>query len=214
MKWYTHIIGAILFFLLFTSLTGLKQVFVGIFFAGWISILPDLLDMFASKHKSFGHSIFLVVPCLIIGLFNLTIGIALTIGLVSHTILDLLTTNGTPALIPLTKTNFAILNRKRRIKTGTNQDKSVFISLIFLLIPLLLFNIGFMQINGTPINDLLGFNGLVQDQMTDTNKNDMKQNSNFNINLNINPGMNGIIKLEKVNETVTTISIKNNDSTG
>jgi len=214
MKWYTHITGAILFFLLFICLTGLKQWFIGIFFAGWISVLPDLLDMFASKHKSFGHSIFLVVPCLIIGLFNLTIGIALTIGLISHTILDLLTTYGTPALKPLTKTNFVILNNKRRIKTGTNQDKSVFISLVFLVIPLLLFNIGFLQINGTPINDLFGFNGLIQDQMTETNKKDMKLHSNFNINLNLDPSKNGIIKLENLNENVTSISVKNNDSTG
>lgn len=214
MKWYTHIIGAIVFFLLFACLAGLNQWLTGLVFAGWISVLPDILDMFAPKHKSFGHSIFLVLPCLIVGLFNLTIGIALTIGVISHTILDILTTNGTPAFIPLTKANFVVLNKRRRIKTGTNQDKALFITLIFLLIPILFINVGSLQIYGTTINGLLGFDGLVQDQMTDANKSDVKLNTNFNINLRLDQDTNGIIKLQKINENETSILIKNNDSTG
>lgn len=214
MKWYTHIMGAIVFFLLFACLTGLNQWFAGLVFAGWISVLPDILDMFATKHKSFGHSIFWVLPCLIVGLFNLTIGIALIIGLISHTILDILTTNGTPVFMPLTRANFVILNRRRRIKTGTNQETSLFITLVFLLIPILFFNIGFLQIHGTSISSLLGFDGLVQNKMTDTNKNGMKLDTNLNINLKINKDMNGIIKLENINENETSILIKNNDSTG
>ncbi|UTB33098.1 MAG: metal-dependent hydrolase [Methanobacterium sp. ERen5] len=214
MKWYTHIIGAIVFFLLFACLTGLNQWLIGLVFAGWISVLPDLLDMFAPKHKSFGHSIFLVLPCLIVCLFNVTIGIALIIGLMSHTILDILTTNGTPALTPLTKTNFAILYRKRRIRTGTNQDKALFITLVFLLIPILFFNIGTLQINGTSVNSFLGFHSLVTGKMNETDKNVEKINENLNINLKISQDMNGIIKLEHVSDNETSILIKSNDSPG
>jgi inner membrane protein len=214
MKWYTHITGAIVFFLLFASLTGLHQWLMGLVFAGWISVVPDLLDMFATKHKSFGHSIFLVIPCMIVCLFNTTIGIALTIGLISHTILDILTTNGTPALIPVTKANFAILYRKRRIKTGTNQDKSLCITLVFILIPILFFNIGGLKINESPISGFLGLDGLVTDNMSDTNKNGEKINSHLNINLKIDQYMNGIIKLEQVSDNETSILIRNNDSPG
>lgn len=214
MKWYTHITGAIVFFLLFACLTGLNQWLIGLVFAGWISVLPDLLDMFAPKHKSFGHSIFLVLPGLIVCLFNVTIGIALIIGLMSHTILDILTTNGTPALIPLTKTNFAILYRKRRIRTGTNQDKALFITLVFLLIPILFFNIGSLQINGTSVNSFLGFHGLVTGKMNETDKNVEKINDNLNINLKISQDTNGIIKLEHVSDNETSILIKSNDFPG
>lgn len=214
MKWYTHITGAIVFFLLFACLTGLNQWLIGLVFAGWISVLPDLLDMFAPKHKSFGHSIFLVLPCLIVCLFNVTIGIALIIGLMSHTILDILTTNGTPALTPLTKTNFAILYRKRRIRTGTNQDKALFITLLFLLIPLICFNMGFLQVNGTSMGSLLGFDGLSHDKITNTHKNGLETSTNFNINLKLNQDMNQIVKLEQVNENTTSISVKNNESPG
>ncbi len=210
MNWRTHIVGAMISFLLFTYLTGLDQWLIGLIFAGCFSILPDILEIMAGKHRSFGHSIFLVVPCLFIGFFNVTIAVAIAIGLISHTVLDLMTTNGTPIFTPLSKANFVILHRKRRIKTGTSQDVSTFITLTFLLIPLLCFNMGSWHVNGNSIGSVFGFDGLNQENVGGTNKNSCEIHNNININVKTDQETNTTIKVEKINENETYISVLTN----
>jgi len=208
MKNYTHITGALVFFLIFSFLIGLKLSLMGLFFAGWISVFPDILDKLIGKHKSYGHSIFLVVPCLFVSFINVTIAIALIIGLISHTILDLITTNGTPFLTPLSNTNFVILIRKRRIKTGTNQEKSVFITLLLFLTLLLCFNFGSYPFLGTSLISVFGFDCLNPEKMSHPNENSNLINSNFKINLKLDQKMNKSITLENINENVTSILVK------
>ena len=141
MRSYTHIAGALLLFITFTYLVNLNNLFLGIFFAGWISFFPDILDRLLGEHRGVGHSIFWLIPFGLLGFWNLTIAAALMIGMISHLLLDILTTHGCPILYPLWKTNFVVLSEKRRIKTGTNQDIAVFIVLLFLLIPVLYFTL-------------------------------------------------------------------------
>lgn len=142
MRSYTHITGALLLFLSFAYLMNLNNIFLGLFFAGWISIFPDIMDRILGAHRGYGHSIFWLIPFILISFWNVTIAAALVVGTISHAVLDILTTHGCPILYPISKVNFAVLNEKKRIKTGTYQDKTVFITLIFLLIPMFIFTIG------------------------------------------------------------------------
>ena len=111
MREYTHIAGAVLFFLIFAYLLNLVNVIFGIVFAGWISVFPDVIDKLIGNHKGIGHSIFWVFPLLIVTYFNFFIGIALLIGFLSHLFFDIFTANGCPVLYPITITNFVSLRR-------------------------------------------------------------------------------------------------------
>jgi len=123
MREYTHIAGAILFYLLFAYLLNLHYIIPGIIFAGWISVFPDILDKLIGKHKSVGHSIFWILPLILVAYFNIYLGIALLTGFLSHLFLDIFTTNGCPLLYPIVRTNFVALKKQFRIKTQTNQEK-------------------------------------------------------------------------------------------
>lgn len=135
MRSYTHIVGAIFLFVTFAYVANFNNLLTGIFFAGWISVFPDIIDKITGKHRGIGHSIFWLIPLAIVGFWNMGIAVAIMVGFISHIFLDILTTNGCPVLYPLWKNDFVCFGKKRRIKTGTNEDKSVFLVLLLLLIP-------------------------------------------------------------------------------
>ena len=139
MRSYTHIAAAVLLFVTFAYLTNFTNLIIGIFFASWISVFPDILDKLSGRHRGIGHSIIWLIPFATIGLWNLGIAAEVMIGFISHIFLDIMTTNGCPVLHPIWKTDFVCFGKKIRIKTGTNQDKAVFVFILFLLIPVLLF---------------------------------------------------------------------------
>jgi inner membrane protein len=212
MRSYTHIAGAVVLFLSFAYLTNLNHLLLGIFFAGWMSVFPDILDNLFGKHRGYGHSILWIIPCLFILLFNVTIGAALIIGIVSHVLLDLITTHGTPILYHLWKTNFVVLNQKRRIKTGTNYDKAVFLAIVFLLIPALFFSIqSFHNTKNFPFdfNTALASNGTkILSNTSDSVKN------NFNINLQLEEKTNKNISIKKISDNGTTVLVEDIESRG
>jgi len=117
MRSYTHIAGAILLFVTLAYFTNLDHVIIGIFFASWGSVFPDILS---GKHRGIGHSIFWLIPFALMCFWNLTVGVAMLLGFISHVFLDILTMYGCPVLYPLWKTDFVCFGKKRRIKTGTN----------------------------------------------------------------------------------------------
>ena len=205
MREYTHIAGAILLFLTFAYLTNINNLIIGIFFAGWISVFPDLIDKLAGKHRGIGHSIIWLIPFAFVGIFNLTIAAAIVIGFISHIFLDLMTIHGCPLLYPLIKSDFVCFNRRRRIKTGTYQEKAAFIFILFLLIPVILFTINI----GTHW-------GLTEDQnMVFASSNDAKNitedngviKNNYNLNFQLNDGSNKKVTVKKVSENETTIIV-------
>ena len=203
MKSYTHIVGAILSFILFSYITNLNSILIGIFFAGWISVFPDILDKLIGKHRGYGHSSIWIVPFTLIGLWNIAIAAALIIGFLSHIFLDTLTENGSPVLYPFSKTNFVCFSKGRRIKTGTNQDKAVFLFILFLLVPLFLFTTGIGSlINSDNENFVFG---------AGENTNNIKTNetikNNFNFNLELSESVKKNITLRKINENETEILI-------
>ena len=203
MKSYTHIAGAILSFILFSYIINLNSILIGIFFAGWISVFPDILDKLIGKHRGYGHSIIWIIPFTLIGLWNIGIAVALIIGFLSHIFLDILTENGSPVLYPFYKTNFVCFSKGRRIKTGTNQDKALFLFILFLLVPLFLFTTGIGSlINSDNENFVFG---------AGENTNNVKSNdtikNNFNFNFELSGSVKKNITLRKINENETEILI-------
>ena len=156
MRSYTHIAGALLLYISFSYLINLNNLYLGLFVAGWISLFPDILERLLGTHRGYGHSIFWLIPFILISFFNITIGVGFVMGIISHAVLDIFTTHGSPILYPLSKTNFVVLNEKKRIKTGTKQDKAAFITLMFLLIPMFIFSTGYSHTD----NDILSQNFL------------------------------------------------------
>lgn len=110
MKWYAHalfavVIGAVIGYLLDTGFTIY-------FFAA--TITSSLILDFAEKaifneHKRQLHSLFSLLPCVIVYLFfDMVAGVALTAGILSHILLDCLTPAGCQLLWPLQKKRFGV----------------------------------------------------------------------------------------------------------
>lgn len=205
MREYTHITGAILLFLTFAYLTNYNNLIIGLFIAGWISVFPDIIDKLTGKHRGIGHSILWLIPFALLGIFNLTIAIAMIIGFISHILLDLMTIHGCPVLYPILKTDFVCFNRRKRIKTGTYQEKAAFVFLLFLLIPVLFFitNIGSLGGHSADQNVVFASNT----DTTNSSKNNDTIKNNYNLNFELNEGTNKKITVQKVSENETTIII-------
>lgn len=209
MKIYTHIVGSILFFVFVAYLMNLNGIVIGIFIAGWISVLPDVIDRVEGKHKGIGHSIIWLIPFIIIGNINFLVGSALIIGFSSHIFFDIFTWNGCPFLYPFSKMDFVSLSRRNRIKTGTNQEKAIFVFIIFLLIPLLLFTTGIFSNLKVPGDQNSIFStgeasGVPLNNYYDT-KNPLKT---INLNLQLNSNMSKNITIHQANENDTNIVVK------
>ncbi|MBC7129185.1 MAG: metal-dependent hydrolase [Thermoplasmatales archaeon] len=110
MKWYTHaifaiFIGAIIGYLFRTELT--IQFFI-------ITIIASLIIDFAEKalfneHRRQLHNLFTIIPCILIYLFlDMTIGAALTAGILSHILLDCITPTGCRFLWPLQEKRYGV----------------------------------------------------------------------------------------------------------
>jgi len=209
MKSYTHIAGAVLLFLFIAYFLNLNNLWVGILFSGWISVMLDPLDRLIGEHRGIGHSVFLFLPGIILIFFNFTIGVALIVGIFSHLFLDSFTVHGVPILYPINKTNFVALPKKKRIKTGTNHEKALFLVLILLLIPALYFTLE--PTNNTTsvfgINVPTTLNNHSENTITNSTTSDPLKNI-FNINLQLNQKTNKNITVKKVNENETNILIK------
>lgn len=212
MRSYTHIAGALVLFLIFSYILDINQIFVGLMFAALGSVFPDILDNLIGQHRGYGHSLIWIIMAIPISFFSFTIASAVIIGLISHFLLDSITTHGVPILYPIRKTNFIVLKDNRRIKTGTNQDKAVFLALAFIIVTILCLNIAFSQIN--TINPFQSF--AAQSSPTNRNRainstNDLKTDFDFDLHLNQN---NKNITVKKISENETNYLIKNMEPGG
>lgn len=139
MKWYTHaifaiIIGADIGFLLGAELT--IRFFI-------ITIIASLIIDFAEKaifneHKRQLHNIFTIIPCILAYLFfDMTIGAALTAGILSHIILDCITPTGCPLFWPINKKKYDV---KWKYSDNKAREKRILatVSLLALLTVLIL----------------------------------------------------------------------------
>ena len=209
MRSYTHIAGALVLFLSFAYLINLNNFYLGLFIAVWISLFPDILDRLLGEHRGYGHSLLWLFPFILLAVFfsDLTIALAIATGIISHAILDIITTHGSPILYPLSKLKFVVLSKKRRVKTGTYQDKTVFITLLFLLIPMFAFSIGYSHV------DNLSYLNLLFPHSTNNHDNSLDSVNGINSNQNLNiqlprpeKNVNGTITIKKVDVNETHIN--------
>jgi inner membrane protein len=205
MRSYTHIVGAIFLFVTFAYVANFNNLLTGIFFAGWISVFPDLIDKLTGKHRGIGHSIFWLIPLAIVGFWNMGIAVAIMIGFISHIFLDILTTNGCPVLYPLWKNDFVCFGKKRRIKTGTNQEKAVFLVMLLLLIPFLFFTTNLVSLFENTGDENVVFAGSSESVNSSINNDTMK--NNFYLNFELKEGVNKNISIKKVSEKETNILV-------
>lgn len=84
MRSYTHIAGAILFYIIFAFLLNLNHLILGTFFVAWISLFPDIIERLLKEHRGIGHSLFWMIPIFLVGLWNWGIAAAMIIGFLSH----------------------------------------------------------------------------------------------------------------------------------
>lgn len=205
MRSYTHIVGAIFLFVTFAYVANFNNLLTGIFFAGWISVFPDIIDKITGKHRGIGHSIFWLIPLAIVGFWNMGIAVAIMVGFISHIFLDIFTTNGCPVLYPLWKNDFVCLGKKRRIKTGTNQDKAVFLVILLLLIPFLLLTTNILsQLHDT--EDQNSAFAASTDSINNSENNDTLK-CNFYLNFDLKESVNKNISIKKVSENETNILV-------
>lgn len=196
MRYYTHIAFALFIYILIMFIQGMTISPLGVFFAGWISVLPDIIERFIGEHRTLGHSIFWTVPLGLVALFNLEIGIALVVGFLSHILVDCCNTHASPLLYPLHKDGFGCFNKSRRIRTGTVAEKGVLIFIISLLVAVLLFM--------TPIYHIIGFDQMMGDVFA---RNDTPPETahhlkcDVNLNLRADDAKNKNITVDIVNET-------------
>ena len=194
-------VGALIFYLTLNYLLNQVLTFTGIFLAAWMGLFPDIVDRLTNKHRGLGHSLLWLIPLTFTSIIHIQFSLALIIGFLSHLILDVFTTYGCPLLYPLRKFDFACLKRKNRIQTGTNTEKSVFIFLIFLLIPMLLM--------GTPLLHLIPIEGMatVLDSNPDHQQNNSSEPLNLNLNLRVDDAQHRNITLKQVDQNTVQVLI-------
>lgn len=110
MKWYTHatfavVVGAVIGFLLGVGPT--IRFFI-------ITIITSLFIDFAEKsifneHRRQLHNLFTIIPCILLYLFfDMTIGAAITAGILSHILLDCITPTGCRLFWPLQDKRYGV----------------------------------------------------------------------------------------------------------
>jgi inner membrane protein len=199
MKSYTHITAGVLFVLIIFYLLDIPTTFIGIFFGGWISVWPNIVDRMTNKSRGWGHSVLWLIPFILIGFYNSTVSLALVVGFLSHLLLDCFTIYGCPFLYPLKKSGFVCLHKKRRLETGKNADKALFIFLLFMVVPLFLFSTGLGNITEDQLNLAYATNN--SSPVTGLPEN------NIYMSFKVDEACEKNITVERVNENKTSIVV-------
>ena len=130
MKKYTHLIFALLLFLLFNFILKFPLYLSVFAFIG--AMIPDFDLKFGKYHRKIFHNLFFLLIVIFIGfysnLINQTIAIIISIGFVSHLIMDSLTPSGIMYFWPIEKPKI-----KGPIKTGSLNEYLVMIILLLII---------------------------------------------------------------------------------
>lgn len=70
MRYYTHIIAGITFYLIYSLLFSSNVTLAGLLCSCIASVLPDVIDNASGKHRGIGHSLILVPFLAFFGLFR------------------------------------------------------------------------------------------------------------------------------------------------
>jgi inner membrane protein len=209
MRFYTHIASGILFYVIFAYLINLNIAIFGIFVVGMISVFPDLVDKLNFKHRTIGHSLIWLIPFVIIGFLNFGVGFALLIGFLSHIFMDIMTWNGCPLLYPFSKVNFVALNKRNRVKTGTAKERAIFIFILFMLVPTILFSTGIVSVsNNSGLHNTIFATGEASGVPLNNHNREDITNEHINLNFQINSNTNKNITVLKDSDNETSFIIK------
>lgn len=115
-----------------------------------------------------------------------------------------------PSTLPLLETNFVCLAKKRRIKTGTKMDKAVFVFLIFLIIPAVLFATGNHVLILGEGEHITAF----ATRTSPTTSNPYTIKNDVTLNFRLDEASNKNVTVERINENMTTILVKDLDPGG
>jgi len=130
MRKYTHLIFAFLLFLLLNII--LKYSIYLALFALVGALIPDLDLKFGKLHRKLFHNIWFLGFLIFLGLhfkiINQTIAIIISIGFISHLIIDSFTPSGIMFLWPIKQPKI-----KGPVKTGSLNEYSVVIILLLII---------------------------------------------------------------------------------
>lgn len=136
MRFYTHIAGGILLFVILVWIFSLPLSLIGLIVVSLVSVIPDLIDRVVGEYRGWGHSAILLIPIFFSFFLSFGFGISLFSGFIMHIIFDVITRKGVPFLFPFSPTRLVMPKReKSRIITGSKQEIALFIVVLLLLIP-------------------------------------------------------------------------------
>ena len=95
--------------------------------------LPHTGGLSLRLHERCTHNIFVLFITLGIVYFNMSVGLAAFSAIFSHLFLDLFTVHGCPLLYPLRETRYVALRTRNRLRTGSRQEKALFIFLTIIV---------------------------------------------------------------------------------
>jgi inner membrane protein len=112
MKFYTHIAGAILFYLILAHFLNPGNLILNVLIVSVVAITPDIIDRLSGSHRGMGHSILWIIPIIFVGRYNFVLGATLMVGFLSHIVLDVFTVNGCPLYTHLKRPNLLVWVKK------------------------------------------------------------------------------------------------------
>ena len=96
--------------------------------------IPRIKSISRTSHNRRTHNLFILFASLILLYFSIPIGLAAFSAIFSHLFLDLFTVHGCPLLYPFREIKFVALKPRNRVRTGTRQEKALFIFLLMVVL--------------------------------------------------------------------------------
>lgn len=96
--------------------------------------VPHIRSISRTSHNRCTHNLFVLFLSLSVMYFSIPIGLAAFSAIFSHLFMDMFTVNGCPLLYPLREIRFVALRPRNRVRTGTRQEKAVFIFLTMIVV--------------------------------------------------------------------------------
>lgn len=190
--------------------TNADAISLGLLILG--SMLPIILEDIFSRSFEESHTIFLIIPFIILGFLNWKWVLAIGTGYLSHLLLDTLSFDNPPLLYPVNHKRFSALNNKRKIDEGSTREKSLAIILLGLIFILLLPTMQEDNLFDLAIN----YNNL-EEQKNETNTTNTTQNSIYHdktnkqvdLDIQIRDNQEKKITIDDGKGNITTITIEN-----
>ena len=200
MRYYTHIAGSLIFALAIAVLFSIEVSSVYLFLASVAAPFLDILDSFLGTHERKTHNIFILFGSLAVAMLHFQIGMAIFAAVFSHIFLDLLNVHGCPLLYPIKEIKFVGLREKHRVRTGTKQEKALFLFFAVIFVTVMLGNYQVFAMIDSQTEYVATSNDVISNNSTNVTGN-MKTNNNINIQADQIDGEKNITIKSSANQT-------------